>query len=855
MNRVKAFVQKIWTYDLVHTAVYSIVLELIVECLNRRGIMGLAFPFMHPIIFIYNTLIIMTSMTLALFFKRRMFVYSVVSAFWIGLALTNFIILSSRKTPFTAMDFYLIKDAIKVAGLYVSVIQIILIALLVIAVIAGLVFLWRKAPKLEVTIKKTKFVAYAAVQMILVFLAAYGMGITLLFTGAVEGHFGNLAQAYKKYGFSHCFVSSVLDRGIKKSGDYSEEYMDSLKKDLDNVDVEASEKTPNIIFVQLESFFDPTHVKGITLSENPLPNYQKLISQCSSGYLSVPCFGAGTCNTEFEVQTGINIDDFGPGEYPYRTIMKSKVCESMAYDLKKLGYSTHAIHNNDGTFYDRNLVFSHLGYETFTSIEYMDGFEETPMGWAKDNILTGEITKALDSTTGTDYVFTISVQGHGDYPSTPMEGYTPEIKVTNFPVAEQQASFEYYVNQIHEMDNFIGELIQSLSERDEETVLVLYGDHLPTFDFTDEMLTNGDKFQTQYVIWSNFDMDRQEKNIQAYQLSAYVMQRLGISEGYIMKYHQSKQELPEDEYLKNLKILEYDILYGKKEIYGGETPYEATGNIDYGLTNDYMFRAILQKSRKTLIGLASALLHLNPEDIKDIEITNPIILGESINAKTFILDVNILLNNSRMLNLEMQVNNLHNWENRSLCYLCSDFSQLNKGDAYEDIKPVINIGILDYTLFEDAPEFYAEFELLNKKTHRRYSDKLGISVLDLTQIDMASDEDKAYGIDTWATVFKAKTWEELRMAVQSNEYMKDAAETLYELNSDETIRQQCEARRRAEIEEKHMQDKLKKLEEDKENLTREKTELHIKLQNEISETEKWKAKYEQLLAAQTEKKN
>lgn len=77
-------------------------------------------------------------------------------------------------------------------------------------------------------------------------------------------------------------------------------------------------------------------------------------------------------------------------------------------------------------------------------------------------------------------------------------------------------------------------------------------------------------------------MDRQEKNIQAYQLSAYVMQRLGISEGYIMKYHQSKQELPEDEYLKNLKILEYDILYGKKEIYGGETPYEAT-NLKMGI--------------------------------------------------------------------------------------------------------------------------------------------------------------------------------------------------------------------------------------------------------------------------------
>ena len=68
----------------------------------------------------------------------------------------------------------------------------------------------------------------------------------------------------------------------------------------------------------------------------------------------------------------------------------------MAYDLKKLGYSTHAIHNNDGTFYDRNLVFSHMGYETFTSIEYMDGVEATTMGWAKEYIKTGEINKALD---------------------------------------------------------------------------------------------------------------------------------------------------------------------------------------------------------------------------------------------------------------------------------------------------------------------------------------------------------------------------------------------------------------------------------------------------------------------------
>ena len=112
----------------------------------------------------------------------------------------------------------------------------------------------------------------------------------------------------------------------------------------------------------------------------------------------MPCFGAGTANTEFEVQTGMNMDDFGPGEYPYKTVLQSKVCESMAYDLKEKGYATHALHDNDGTFYDRYKVFSHLGYEDFTSIEYMDNIEMTPMGWAKDKILTGEIGKILDST-------------------------------------------------------------------------------------------------------------------------------------------------------------------------------------------------------------------------------------------------------------------------------------------------------------------------------------------------------------------------------------------------------------------------------------------------------------------------
>lgn len=574
MDRAKTIIKRIWGYEISHLLVYSIVLNMIIECFNRRSLMGIVLPFTHPLIFFYNVMIIMTTMSIALLFKRRYFVCGVVSFVWLVAAVTNFIVLSSRKTPFTWMDMMMVNDAIKVMPLYLNVLTIIPIVAAIAFAVVLLVLVWKKAPVHEMTLPRKKFYLYSFIKIAIVVLVTYSLTTTYLLTGVLTRNFSNLAQAYKKYGFSYCFTSSVIGRGISKAKEYSSQYMDDLKHNLDDAELSTSDKTPNIIFVQLESFFDPTLVKGVKFSEDPIPNYHKLMGDYTSGDLSVPVFGAGTCNTEFEIQTGFNLDDFGPGEYPYKTIMLSTVCESTANNLKNLGYETHAIHNNDGTFYQRNKVFSHLGYETFTSIEYMSGVTFTPQGWAKDEILTEEIEKALNSSEGADYVFTISVQGHGDYPSVYPEGYEPEILISNFPYANDEIAFEYFVNQLHEMDTFIGELVEMLENRDEETVLVLYGDHLPTFEFKNEDLRNGDIMSTQFVVWNNIGIEREEVDLEAFQLSAYVLDKIGISEGYINKFHQLKHE--SEDYLKNLSILEYDILYGKKEIYGGTVPYEAT---------------------------------------------------------------------------------------------------------------------------------------------------------------------------------------------------------------------------------------------------------------------------------------
>lgn len=212
------------------------------------------------------------------------------------------------------------------------------------------------------------------------------------------------------------------------------------------------------------------------------------------------------------------------------------------------------------------------------------------------------------------------------------------------------------------------------------------------------------------------------------------------------------------------------------------------------MTNDYMFRAVLQENNYVLKGLICALLHLKPEDVMSVIITNPIELGESIDDKEFILDINVNMNNSTVINLEMQMENQLNWQDRSLSYLCRSYDQLYQGQDYTDTKPAIHIGFLNFSPFKDYPEFYATYKLLNEKNHRLYSDKFILRVVDLTHIDLATDDDKADQIDYWARLFKATTWEEIRMISQNNNYLSEASQSLYEFNADEITRQKCRAR-------------------------------------------------------------
>lgn len=220
--------------------------------------------------------------------------------------------------------------------------------------------------------------------MLCVIAAVFGISGLAIKFNVVDTYFPNLAYAYRDNGVPYCFINTWMNIGVSKPDDYSEDSIKSifteeeLATTVGKTEGVSGDNKPNIIFIQLESLMDPLTLKDIEFSEDPIPNLRKLYSETSSGRLTVPSVGAGTANTEFESMTGMSLKFFGPGEYPYKNIMLESTCESIPYNLKQIGYGTHAIHNHRGVFYGRNEVFPNLGYDTFTSVEYMNNVGRTP---------------------------------------------------------------------------------------------------------------------------------------------------------------------------------------------------------------------------------------------------------------------------------------------------------------------------------------------------------------------------------------------------------------------------------------------------------------------------------------------
>lgn len=543
-------------------ALTALVLNITIELLSRSSFVSvLTHIITSPIFFVFNILIISLTLCISLFFKRKIFVMIIVSLVWLTLGIGNFVVLSYRITPFAFIDLFIFKLNLAFLQSYLTIGLTISILIILIVFTFILVMGFKKCESTEI---KSKESTLFSVALAIILSCFYGVCLS---TGILEHRITNMAQSYHEYGFVTCFVRSSFERGIQKPESYSEELVAATFANITNME-HNGENTPNIIYVQLESFFDPSLLIDTVLSENPIPTFTYLRENFTSGVLNVAVVGAGTANTEFEIITGMNVDFFGTGEYPYNTFLLEQTCDSLAFNLKELGYTTFAIHNNTATFYERHEVYPNLGFDYFISSEFMTNTTTTDEGWIKDKHLVKEIMKCLTHSEKQDFIFTISVQGHGAFPKEGIEN--PMILVKSSPFEEiLKNQIEYSVNQIYEMDQFILQLINEVNSLREPSVIIFYGDHLPSLEIDETHLTTNNNYQTEYVIWSNLELEEQDQELETFQLTAKLMKMLDLDGGIISDFHQAYSD--NTNYLDELELLQYDMIYGEH--------YSSYGNV------------------------------------------------------------------------------------------------------------------------------------------------------------------------------------------------------------------------------------------------------------------------------------
>ena len=142
-DKLKKPIRYIFQYLLV-----PVLLEIVIESLSRKSLIsGVGYMFSSPALFSFNTLIIMLTLSVALFFKREIFVFISVAVVWLCFGIANFVILHFRVTPFSAVDFTMIKTAISVSGHYLTVLNVSMMCVAVCVLAFAMVSLYRRAPK------------------------------------------------------------------------------------------------------------------------------------------------------------------------------------------------------------------------------------------------------------------------------------------------------------------------------------------------------------------------------------------------------------------------------------------------------------------------------------------------------------------------------------------------------------------------------------------------------------------------------------------------------------------------------------------------------------------------------------
>ena len=418
-------------------------------------------------------------------------------------------------------------------------------------------------------------------------------------------------ENYDKNGFCLAFIMNIKNTLINKPENYNEktvlnsfETITSTKpvSSLSNTSNVDKSVKPNLIIIMSEAFWDPTLMKNVSFSSDPIPTFRKLSSEYSSGHLLSPSYGGGTSNVEFEILTGNSMSFLPDGSNPYQQYIY-KSTPSLASVLASNGYESIGLHTYFKWFFNRDKVYPLLGFDKFIGLE--DLVRPKNKGpYVSDEEIPKIIIKEYEKAKKPVFMFTITMQNHGPYD---IKRYNQpfDVTVSSGNLSKQSLSIlQDYTQGIHDADNSLKTVVDYFSKIKEPTVVVFFGDHLPLLgnDFSvykelgyiasDKIGWSREEYKKMYsppvVIWTNYKQSRQDiQTIGASFFSEYLFDFIGMQKPpYFEFLKQIRKVLPGDtKYLKiasgntlydglnlppNLKNLEntywlfqYDMMFGK----------------------------------------------------------------------------------------------------------------------------------------------------------------------------------------------------------------------------------------------------------------------------------------------------
>ncbi|GAB6513914.1 LTA synthase family protein [Bacillus cereus] len=410
-------------------------------------------------------------------------------------------------------------------------------------------------------------------------------------------------ENYASNGFVLGFISNLDTTVMEKPKNYSKENMLQIANDIKkqysgNIGSQKKKEKPNIIFVMSESFWDPTKATNLSFSEDPVPNLHHYIENFPGGQTISPTFGGNTANVEFEALTSYSMSLLKPGSIPYQQVITNKKeIPSIPTALKKEGYYTSAIHSFGRTFFKRDDVYKVLGFDKFNAADTMENVD-VDGDYISDLAMSKEIIAELEKQKQPTFIHAVTMQNH--FPFT--EGRFGEnlIEISGLENEESKGELETYTEGLRRSDEALQYLIEQLDNLDRPTLLVFFGDHLPSlgtnksFYKENGYITNEKTpserlamAQTPLLMYANFDMPNDNLGVVSpIYFSNLIFDYAGLNKSVFYQFLSAfykeipvlRDELKVDkngevindltkkqkEMLEQYKILQYDLLVGNQ---------------------------------------------------------------------------------------------------------------------------------------------------------------------------------------------------------------------------------------------------------------------------------------------------